>query len=745
MSETPFSFCQLESGEIQPLAGSQTLRGWVWPKQGAPFVDVRARAGSRVFPGILGLPRADLAAHFQTGRPFALAGFEVMVFLLPGSTELSLDVLDLDGTWRCVRTQELIVAGGVHGPSPRSIEPIRWIEYCHGLDLLLRWIAGEPPSAWREIAGRLAREMPHPRMLHHAPPPLVGFVDEPAAVTCSRFGRIPAFGHLFHPAQRIRRILGSVDLQAWQPIPHELPSPGPAAFYAGMANAASCGFAGFIDVPAQIPNPLALRLYAELDDGAVHLSHVVRARAHTEAEEKKPVCAWQPQTFDHLMAAWDGALAEHGLEVIRDVEWAHQVAFTRVRFDTAGRPRAPEIPEMPCRATTPGLPRRIVLATHGLGLQGAPGFLFDLARTYVERGARVQVVSAEEGPLRARFAALGAEVAIVDTAAVHAASSPAAVTAALAELRSRISWREADLVVANSFTTFWAVHAAKAEGCPVLLYIHESTTPAVFFGTRVPADVIRLAENAFATADIVSFTSTASRVCHQGYGAPDRYRLTPPWIDIEALDRHRASDAAARLREHLKVAPGGRLVCNIGTVSDRKGQHTFARAVDLLHRRRPDLAGRTQFVMLGGRNTVFDRMLGDLLTELALPNLRVEPETADYVPYYLGADIFACSSYEESSPRVVLEAMACGSPIVASAVHGIPELVGPDREALLVPAGDTHAWCDGLIRMLDDPAWARDLARAARDRVVAEFSASAVLPRHWNLACAVAQGQSSPG
>ena len=90
MHETPFSFSHLESpapGAALPQ-GRHTLRGWVWPKAGGHFVDVRARVGDRIFPGIHGIPRADLAAHFQTGRPVALAEYYVVVELVPGSAEV---------------------------------------------------------------------------------------------------------------------------------------------------------------------------------------------------------------------------------------------------------------------------------------------------------------------------------------------------------------------------------------------------------------------------------------------------------------------------------------------------------------------------------------------------------------------------------------------------------------------------------------------------------------------------------
>jgi glycosyltransferase involved in cell wall biosynthesis len=144
--------------------------------------------------------------------------------------------------------------------------------------------------------------------------------------------------------------------------------------------------------------------------------------------------------------------------------------------------------------------------------------------------------------------------------------------------------------------------------------------------------------------------------------------------------------------------------------------------------------------MLGGGDTPFDAVLADLLAQLNRPNLVVHPATPDYFPYYAAADLFVCSTYEESSPRVILEAMACGTPILSSSVQGIPEQVRPDREATLVPAGDTVALGEGMAKLLRSPDLARTLAARARTRVMAEFDAAILLPRHAALASAVAAG-----
>jgi len=91
-------------------------------------------------------------------------------------------------------------------------------------------------------------------------------------------------------------------------------------------------------------------------------------------------------------------------------------------------------------------------------------------------------------------------------------------------------------------------------------------------------------------------------------------------------------------------------------------------------------------------------------------------------PYYRAADVFALPSEFDNSPNVVLEAMACGLPVVATDVGGVADYVVGDRGGSLVPGGDAGALADALNRWLA----ADDRRRAAsvfnRQRVVERFS-----------------------
>src|SRR5688572_8485439 len=158
MSENAFSFSHIESpasGASLPQ-GRHAVNGWVWAKPGGVIVDVRARIGSAIFPGVHGFPRADLAAHFRTGRPWALAGFTVAIDLVPGPVEVVLEALEIDGRWRAFETLTYDV-GAAHPPVHFGLPGggLRWIDYGHGLRLLLQAAARHPGKSVASLASAL--------------------------------------------------------------------------------------------------------------------------------------------------------------------------------------------------------------------------------------------------------------------------------------------------------------------------------------------------------------------------------------------------------------------------------------------------------------------------------------------------------------------------------------------------------------------------------------------------------------
>jgi glycosyltransferase involved in cell wall biosynthesis len=93
------------------------------------------------------------------------------------------------------------------------------------------------------------------------------------------------------------------------------------------------------------------------------------------------------------------------------------------------------------------------------------------------------------------------------------------------------------------------------------------------------------------------------------------------------------------------------------------------------------------------------------------------------VPDLLNAmDVFVLPSYSEGVSLALLEAMAAGLPVIATAVGGLPEVVTDGDNGLLIPPRDPDALAGALERLLADPAWARQLGAKARAHVREHFS-----------------------
>jgi glycosyltransferase involved in cell wall biosynthesis len=92
-------------------------------------------------------------------------------------------------------------------------------------------------------------------------------------------------------------------------------------------------------------------------------------------------------------------------------------------------------------------------------------------------------------------------------------------------------------------------------------------------------------------------------------------------------------------------------------------------------------------------------------------------ERRDVTPILKNLDVGALSSDWEGMPLFVLECMTTRTPVVATNVGGLPEVVEHDRTGLLVPPRDSAALAEAISRILADPALGRRLAAAAAERM----------------------------
>jgi glycosyltransferase involved in cell wall biosynthesis len=113
----------------------------------------------------------------------------------------------------------------------------------------------------------------------------------------------------------------------------------------------------------------------------------------------------------------------------------------------------------------------------------------------------------------------------------------------------------------------------------------------------------------------------------------------------------------------------------------------------------------------------FQRQHRDLPFHLVPPQPNIEMPK-----YYALSDIVILPSLRDGLPNTLLEAMACGRLVVASAVGGMLDVVSDGYDGLLLPARDDDAWVDSLQRLLLDPQTRDQLGSAARQTVGARFT-----------------------
>lgn len=383
---------------------------------------------------------------------------------------------------------------------------------------------------------------------------------------------------------------------------------------------------------------------------------------------------------------------------------------------------------------------RIAILTHNLKFEGAPLIALELAKFYREHGGcPVRAASMQEGPLRREFEEAGIPVEVIDTTPIYGAKTPEQFDAAVAALARSLDWSEVDLVVCNTLANFWGVHVARALGKPNVLYVHESIPVKSFFAPSLAAQVQVRAQEALAKANRVIFTARASRAVFEEHNLRDNFRTIPTWIDLKRIRAHKAATTKEGLRRKHGLPVEATIVANIGSICQRKGQHIFVRAIDHFRKHhaaafadRPPL----HYLLVGGREGIYMESLVHDIELLGLKDhITVVDETRDALEFFRLADMFVCTSFEESSPRVLLEAMGYEVPIVSTNVHGIPEMVVDKDEALLVPAGD-HIRLSDTLKLCLEKIYAGDtkMTSMALSRVSRHFDTSRSLPKHLRAA-----------
>jgi glycosyltransferase involved in cell wall biosynthesis len=252
------------------------------------------------------------------------------------------------------------------------------------------------------------------------------------------------------------------------------------------------------------------------------------------------------------------------------------------------------------------------------------------------------------------------------------------------------------------------MRAAHSIGVPSLWNIRESVDWRTYF-TQFGKDQVNPALETFAYPYRVIFVAEASRALFQKLNTRDNFSVIHNGLERTRLVPFLEGQTPQAARQQIGCPSHKTVITIIGTVCAHKGQHEFARAsVELLRRGHHDLF----FYIVGCRPSLYQ----DTLESLVRPfrkHFGLIPEIDHALTYLRASDIFVCCSSNETFPRVILEAMAFGLPIVTTAVFGINEQVVPNVSALTYSPGDVQALASHLEQLISSPAERRRLSEGA--------------------------------
>ena len=207
-----------------------------------------------------------------------------------------------------------------------------------------------------------------------------------------------------------------------------------------------------------------------------------------------------------------------------------------------------------------------------------------------------------------------------------------------------------------------------------------------------------------------------------GIGRRDQYEFVYNGLDVAAFSDTKCDRGP--MREALGLSSDDRACVTVGRLVPVKGHRFLLEALAEARKVHPNL--KLLCVGDGPLEPSLRAQVGQLgLSE----HVRFLGFRED-VPQILHAcDLFVLASLNEGFGLVLLEAMACGLPVIATSVGGVPEIVAHESTGLLVPARDPQAMAEAIVRIISSPRLAARLIAEAAARLRERFSIEATVAR----------------
>ena len=208
-----------------------------------------------------------------------------------------------------------------------------------------------------------------------------------------------------------------------------------------------------------------------------------------------------------------------------------------------------------------------------------------------------------------------------------------------------------------------------------------------------------------ATGLIANTDAEAASLVSLYEACPDRVFVVAPGVDLQTFS---PGDGKAAARNRLNIAPDAIMLTFVGRVQPHKGPDVLLKAAAEMVMHTPHLRAKLAVVIIGGASGSINELekIKALAKFLKIEDVThfIEPASREVLPdWYRASDLVCVPSYSESFGLVALEAQACGTPVVATAIGGLRTAVSDGISGSLVDGHDPKAWSAVISRLIMEP------------------------------------------
>ena len=208
-----------------------------------------------------------------------------------------------------------------------------------------------------------------------------------------------------------------------------------------------------------------------------------------------------------------------------------------------------------------------------------------------------------------------------------------------------------------------------------------------------------------ATGLIANTDAEAASLVSLYEACPDRVFVVAPGVDLQTFS---PADGKAAARNRLNIAPDAIMLTFVGRVQPHKGPDVLLKAAAEMILHTPHLRAKLAVVIIGGASGSINELekIKALAKFLKIEDVThfIEPVSRQVLPdWYRASDLVCVPSYSESFGLVALEAQACGTPVVATAIGGLRTAVSDGISGCLVDGHDPKAWSAVISRLIMEP------------------------------------------